>query len=104
MSTEPPASAVGLAVTKLITPVVAFLPFKVPWGPLSTSIRSKSNIPMSLNTLSFVLWPLDAVTTEDVLAAPTPKEPIPLIVYADPDPTDLPTPSPGTCSAISSMS
>ena len=59
---------------------------------------------MPLKTLSLTLCPLDAVTTEEILAAPTPNDPIPLIVYADPEPTDLPTPKPGTCSAMSSIS
>ena len=59
---------------------------------------------MSAKTLSFTLWPFEAVTTEAVLAAPTPKDPIPLIVYADPEPTDFEEPIPGTDSTISDRS
>ena len=59
---------------------------------------------MSTNTLSLTLCPFDAVTTEAILAAPTPKEPIPLIVKAEPEPTDLLLPRPGTDSAISEKS
>ena len=47
-----------------MTPVVAFLPFRVPCGPFRTSIRSRSYIPISANTLSLTLWPFDDVTTE----------------------------------------
>ena len=52
----------------------------------------------------FVLWPLMLVTIEPTTAAPTPYEPIPLILYAEPDPTPLATPKPGTTSAKSVMS
>ena len=45
-STEKPASilsGLGLLVMYLIVPPTALDPYKVPWGPLSTSILSKSN-------------------------------------------------------------
>ena len=71
----PPASSFGLVVTKLMTPPTAFLPYKVPCGPFKTSNLSISKKPISESVLLPMLCPLDEVTNELTVAAPTPKLP-----------------------------
>ena len=100
----PSNSDVGLAVIKLITPLAAFLPYKVPWGPFRTSTLSKSKNPVSATTLSLTLWPLTAVTTDAITPAPIPNEPIPLIVQPEPEPITLEVSRPGVTSARSETS
>ena len=78
-STFPSNSPVGLAVTRFTKPWTAFLPDNVPWGPLSTSILSRSWNPVSVNADDPTAWPLIDVTNDATTAAPTPYEPTPLI-------------------------
>ena len=71
-STYPPYSLSGLAEITLITPLTAFLPNKVPCGPLSTSILAGSKNPISPKDEVFTLCPFTDVTMAPTTAGPTP--------------------------------